>query len=58
MNFGNSKPELMAGAKNAVETCLAVQPGEHVALIADQTSIAVAGAELRSRCWTRWKGRM
>lgn len=44
MNFGNSKPELMPGAKNAVETCLAVQPGELVALIADQTSSAVAAS--------------
>jgi len=34
----------MPGARNAVETCLAVQPGEHVALIADQTSAAVAAS--------------
>ena len=34
----------MPGAKNAVETCLAVQPGEHVALIADETSSAVAAS--------------
>jgi aminopeptidase len=44
MNFGNFQPELMPGAKNAVETCLAVQPGEHVALIADATSSAVAAS--------------
>jgi aminopeptidase len=44
MNFGNSKPELMPGAKNAVETCLAVRPGECVALIADETSSAVAAS--------------
>jgi aminopeptidase len=34
----------MPGARNAVETCLAVQPGEHVALIADKTSCAVAAS--------------
>jgi len=44
MNFGTSRPELMPGAKNAVETCLAVQPGECVALIADLTSSAVAAS--------------
>src|SRR5260221_11404579 len=42
--FGTSRPELMPGAKNAVETCLAVQPGECVALIADVTSSAVAAS--------------
>src|SRR5258705_2709584 len=44
MAFGASQPELMPGAKNAVETCLAVQAGEHVALIADQTSSEVAAS--------------
>ena len=34
----------MPGAKNAVETCLAVCPEEHVALIADQASAAVAAS--------------
>jgi aminopeptidase len=34
----------MPGAKNAVETCLAVQPDERVALIADKTSAAVAAS--------------
>jgi len=34
----------MAGAKNAVETCLAVRPEEHVALIADHASAAVAAS--------------
>jgi len=34
----------MPGAKNAVETCLAVRPGEHVALIADAESSAVAAS--------------
>jgi leucyl aminopeptidase (aminopeptidase T) len=34
----------MPGAHNAVETCLAVRPGEHVALIADEASRAVAAS--------------
>src|SRR6201987_2281166 len=44
MAFRDSQPELMPGAKNAVETCLAVQPSEHVALIADAESGAVAAS--------------
>lgn len=44
MPFGPLQPELMPGAKNAVETCLAVRPEEHVALIADQASAAVAAS--------------
>jgi leucyl aminopeptidase (aminopeptidase T) len=44
MGFGSSQSELMPGAKNAVETCLAVRPGEHVALIADAESSAVAAS--------------
>src|ERR1700758_3385031 len=42
MALRGSQPELMAGAKNAVEACLAVQPSEHVALIADAESGAGA----------------
>jgi len=34
----------MPGARNAVETCLSVRRGEHVALIADETSRAVAAS--------------
>jgi aminopeptidase len=44
MNFGSPQPDLMPGARNAVETCLAVQPHEHVALIADEASRAVAAS--------------
>jgi aminopeptidase len=44
MYFGHPDPELMPGAKNAVETCLSVHPGEHVALIADETSRSVAAS--------------
>ncbi|HEX8882398.1 MAG TPA: hypothetical protein VF749_20290, partial [Candidatus Acidoferrum sp.] len=44
MNFGAPHPELMPGARNAVETCLGVRPGENVALIADEASHAVAAS--------------
>jgi leucyl aminopeptidase (aminopeptidase T) len=44
MALRDSQPELMPGAKNAVETCLAVRAGEHVALIADGESGAVAAS--------------
>jgi len=44
MSFGTPQPELLPGAKNAVDTCLAVQPEERVALIADQASSAVAAS--------------
>jgi aminopeptidase len=44
MNFGSPQPDLMPGARNAVETCLAVQPHEQVALIADAASRAVAAS--------------
>jgi len=46
------QPDLMPGAKNAVETCLGVKPGEQVALIADEASRSVAaslGAALDAR---------
>ncbi len=57
-NFGPVDPELLQGARNAVETCLAIQPGERVALIADQSTRAVAASlasTLRS-CGARWDG--
>lgn len=44
MRYGSADPELMPGARNAVENCLAVQAGERVALIADQASHAVAAS--------------
>src|SRR5467141_2119163 len=44
MKFGTPQPELMPGARNAVETCLGIRPGEHVALIADEASRAVAAS--------------
>ena len=42
--FGIFSPELEAGARNAVEVCLAIQPGETVALIADEASAEVAAS--------------
>jgi len=44
MDFGPAQPELLPGARNAIETCLAIQPGERVALIADLSSKAVAAS--------------
>src|SRR6266849_1379157 len=44
MNFGPASPDLLPGARNAVETCLAIKPGEHVVLIADEPSRAVAAS--------------
>jgi len=40
--FGTPAPDLEAGARNAVEVCLAIKPGERVALIADEASALVA----------------
>jgi aminopeptidase len=44
MPFGKAPPNLMAGAKNAVEVCLDVQPGEKVLVIADEVSRSVAAS--------------
>ena len=44
MYFGLPEPQLMPGARNAVETCLSVRPGENVALITDEASRAVAAS--------------
>jgi leucyl aminopeptidase (aminopeptidase T) len=42
--FGAAAPELEAGARNAVEVCLAIDPRERVALIADRASSSVAAS--------------
>jgi leucyl aminopeptidase (aminopeptidase T) len=42
--FGRLLPELLPGARNAVDVCLAVAAGECVALIADEASAAVAAS--------------
>jgi aminopeptidase len=44
MIFGPASSELLPGARNAIETCLAIQPGEKVALIADRASGEVAAS--------------
>jgi aminopeptidase len=44
MNFGPAQQDLLPGAKNGIETCLGVKPGENVALIADDASRAVAAS--------------
>jgi aminopeptidase len=44
MTFGEARPDLLPGARNAVQTCLAVARGERVALIADEASRDVAAA--------------
>jgi leucyl aminopeptidase (aminopeptidase T) len=42
--FGTFSRELEPGARNAVEVCLAIKPGERVALIADEASKEVAAS--------------
>jgi leucyl aminopeptidase (aminopeptidase T) len=42
--FGAPSADLAPGARNAVEVCLSIQPGERVALIADEPSSAVAAS--------------
>ena len=44
MIFGAVSDDLLPGAHNAVNTCLAVRRGEHVALVADRASRAVAAS--------------
>jgi leucyl aminopeptidase (aminopeptidase T) len=44
MFFGPFPDELCPGARNAVEVCLNIQPGEQVALIADEASRDVAAS--------------
>ena len=52
MYFGSFSDELAPGALNAVNVCLNIQPGERVALVADEASREVAASlehALRSR---------
>ena len=44
MTFGSGMADLLPGAHNAVDTCLAIRPGERVALVADEASRAVAAS--------------
>ena len=50
--------EFAAGARNAVETCLQVQPSEKVTLIADRSTLQIAGALAAAldRAGCRWTG--
>src|SRR5499427_1490446 len=56
--FGTVTPALEAGARNAVEVCLAIQPSEQVALIADEASSQVAAsiAAALDDLGARWEG--
>jgi aminopeptidase len=42
--FGEPLADLAPGARNAIDVCLSIQPGERVALIADEPSSAVAAS--------------
>jgi leucyl aminopeptidase (aminopeptidase T) len=44
MYFGSFSNELAPGAHNAIDVCLNIQPGERVALIADEASREVAAS--------------
>ena len=44
MTFGSPEQDLLPGAHNAVDTCLAIRRGERVALIADEASRSVAAS--------------
>ena len=44
MIFGVFSEDLLPGAENAITTCLAIRPGERVALVADEASRAVAAS--------------
>src|SRR5882672_7348904 len=58
MTFGPPPAELEPGARNAVDVCLSIKSGEHVALIADEPSRAVAAAIAAAldRVGARWNG--
>src|SRR5688572_9179790 len=44
VHYGSAPEELMPGAHNAIDTCLAIRDGERVALIADAASRPVAAS--------------
>jgi aminopeptidase len=56
--FGTTSAELEPGARNAVEVCLAIQPHERVALIADQASgdVAASLAAVLDEVGAPWEG--
>jgi leucyl aminopeptidase (aminopeptidase T) len=56
--FGTGAAELAPGARNAVDVCLGIQPGDHVALIADEASgeVAASLAAVLDEVGAPWKG--
>src|SRR5919112_625813 len=50
MTFGPAAADLLPGARNAVNTCLAIRPAERVALVADEASRAVAASLEQALC--------
>jgi aminopeptidase len=56
--FGTSAADLEAGARNAVEVCLAIKPRERVALIADRASgeVAASLASVLDEVGAPWDG--
>ncbi|MFZ0636210.1 MAG: aminopeptidase [Candidatus Acidiferrales bacterium] len=58
IDFEQLNPNLAAGARNAVETCLAIQPGESVALIFDEPSreVATSLAYALAKREAKWTG--
>src|SRR5262245_37354753 len=54
--FGPANPELLPGARNAIETCLAVESNERVALIADEASKEVAASLESALNGHSWQG--
>src|SRR5262245_21661806 len=58
MPFGRPSLDLEPGARNAVDVCLSIKPGEHVALIADESSREVAAsiAAALDRAGAVWTG--
>jgi leucyl aminopeptidase (aminopeptidase T) len=56
--FGTAAAELEPGARNAVEVCLAIQPHERVALIADRASgdVAASLAAALDEVGAPWQG--
>jgi aminopeptidase len=56
--FGAASADLEAGARNAVEVCLAIRPDERVALIADEASgdVAASLAAVLDDMGAPWEG--
>jgi aminopeptidase len=56
--FGPASADLVPGARNAVEVCLAIRSGERVALIADVATAEVAAslAAVLDEVGARWEG--